>query len=375
METYRRYTCAAKGRGGISGQRRHYSNLEALRGIAALLVVLHHLSLQPGSILAGNRLLAQSWLFVDLFFVLSGFVIASVHATSQASGEAASGFLIRRLFRLYPLHLATLLAALALDVVDSTAALPGYPVMLGLNLAMVHSWGLVPGSVLNGPSWSISAEWAAYCLFAVIALVAPTLRQRLWVMAVVGLASLGALLFWRGGDLGGDLLLRVPRCLMSFALGTLVWGLLRDRQPLTARIAVITQLAIAMAMGAALMASASLPLLSLAMPLLSAMMIAAMVCDPGSVAARWLDRALPQWLGQHSYSLYMVHMPLFGALMIAGGDRLAPDLFALVGLALLALVSAATFRWIERPWREKGRTLARTVEQSRLVGRDPLQLI
>jgi hypothetical protein len=67
------------------GKRPFHANLEALRGIAALLVVLHHLSLTAGSVLSGVAPLRQGWLFVDLFFVLSGFVIASVHAESGQS--------------------------------------------------------------------------------------------------------------------------------------------------------------------------------------------------------------------------------------------------------------------------------------------------
>src|SRR6476646_9931362 len=98
-----------------SGDRRFHKNLEALRGIAALLVVLHHLSLNAGSVLGSIPLLKQGWLFVDLFFVLSGYVIASVHAESEPTTDAAKRFLIRRLFRLWPLHFATLIAALAVD--------------------------------------------------------------------------------------------------------------------------------------------------------------------------------------------------------------------------------------------------------------------
>src|SRR6185295_1034825 len=100
--------------------------LEAVRGIAALLVVLHHLSLNPGSLLAYVPLLQQGWLFVDLFFVLSGYVIAAVRAESPPTSQAARRFLIRRFFRLYPLHLATLLAALCIDLQSGTARLLGY---------------------------------------------------------------------------------------------------------------------------------------------------------------------------------------------------------------------------------------------------------
>ena len=348
--------------------RPYYGNLEALRGIAAGLVVLHHLALRHGTIIAGNSWLAQGWLFVDLFFVLSGFVIASAHARSAADGPSAKGFLIRRFFRLYPLHAVTLIAAMLLDVADSTAALPGYGWMVGLNLALVHSWGLVPGSVLNGPSWSISVEWAAYCLIAIVCLATASIRHRLAVMAVVGGVSAVMIIVYCGGALDGNLTFRLPRCLMSFSLGVLAWGWLRNRPPLGPRTAALGQLGAGAVMLALPALVASVPAAAMAMPLASAAMIAFMVRDPGSLARRLLDRRVPQWLGRHSYSLYLVHMPLFEASLRLGGRLLAPDLWLVLALVALAMVSALTYRWIEAPFRDLGRRLGRRTESSTSVG-------
>jgi peptidoglycan/LPS O-acetylase OafA/YrhL len=346
-----------------AARRPFHANLEALRGIAALLVVLHHLSLNAGSLLASVPILRQGWLFVDLFFVLSGYVIAAVHAESDATPAAARRFLIRRFFRLYPLHFATLLAALAIDFHNGTARLPGYAIMAGMNLTMTHSWGLVPGSVLNGPSWSISTEWAAYLLFAWICLATPLVRRRLLIIGGVGLLSFAALLVWRGGGLEGDLLFRLPRCLLSFALGAGVWAWCRGRPPLVRRSAAALQLLAGGAMAAMLAAAGLAPQLTLLMPVISAAMIAAMVRDPGSAVRRTLERPIPQWLGRCSYSLYLVHMPLFRALLLAtpGGwpdDPLAANLWVATALCLLFVAATLTQRWIERPWREFGRRLA-----------------
>ena len=346
-----------------TGNRPFHANLEAVRGIAALLVVLHHLSLNPGSLLAYVPLLQQGWLFVDLFFVLSGFVIAAVHAESPPTAQAARRFLIRRFFRLYPLHLATLLAALCIDLQSGTALLPGYGGMVAMNLTMTHAWGAVPGSILNAPSWSISTEWAAYLLFAGICLATRSTRRRLQLLGGVGLVSLASLLVWRGGSLDGDLALRLPRCLMSFALGAATWAWCRNRPPLAAARAGWWQLLIAGAMLLMLSAAGRQPHLTLLMPLLSAALIAVMVRDPGSAARRLLERPVPQWLGRCSYSLYLVHMPLFRCLILAtpGGwpDKpWAANFWVVMALAVLFLISGLTQAWIERPWREFGRRLA-----------------
>ena len=358
-----------------SSCRPHYGNLEALRGIAALVVVLHHLSLQPGTFLTDNAWLAQGWLFVDLFFVLSGFVIASVHAESPASETAAKGFLIRRFFRLWPLHLVTLVAALGIDVLSGEAGKPGYGVMLGLNLTMTQAWGFVPGSVLNGPSWSISVEWAAYLLFAGVCLTNANLRRRVGIMAMVGAISLAVLLVLRGGSLEGDLLLRLPRCLISFSLGVLLWAWSRDRAPLNPRVAALGQIGVGAAMIAVLPFTAKMPALGLTLPLLSAAMIALMVRDSGSAARAMLERPVPQWLGRHSYSLYLVHMPLFRWLFEAGADELPGNAWLVLSLGALALVSAVTYRLVEAPWRDRGRAIARRAERSGTLGKQPLQAV
>lgn len=343
-----------------------HRNLEALRGIAALLVVLHHLSLTPGSWLAAISPLHEGWLFVDQFFVLSGFVIASVHLGIPATGGAAKRFLVRRFFRLYPLHAATLAAALVVDVASGSAALPGYGVMLLFNLTLVHSWGMVPGSVLNGPSWSISAEWGAYLVMAGVGLVTASPRRRLALLGLVGAASFLSLVVWRGGSLDGDLLFRLPRCLMSFALGAGVWAWGRDRASLGRTAATIVQGAAAAGMAALLLSTAAHPRLTLMMPLLSALMIAAMARDPGSGLRRALETAGPQWLGRHSYSLYLVHMPLFHLLLLAtpGGWPASPGLatgWIAGALAALLAVSALTYRLIESPGRALGRHLSERI--------------
>ena len=252
-------------------------------------------------------------------------MIASVHAECEPTPLAARCFLIRRFFRLYPLHFATLLAALFLDFYGGTARLPGYGAMVLMNLTMTHAWGVVPGSVLNGPSWSISTEWAAYLLFAWICLVIPHWRRRIQLLGAIGLVSLATLIVLRGASLDGDLILRVPRCLMSFALGAVVWSWCRGARALAPGRACGLQLAVGAAMLGLLVVAGERPHLTLLMPLLSAAMIVAMVRDPGSAARRVLERPVPQWLGRTSYSLYLVHMPLFGCLLVAtGGWRAHP---------------------------------------------------
>src|SRR5215217_3096190 len=131
--------------------------LTALRFAAAMWVVSYHF--WPDLAGAAIPMLVQKgYLGVELFFVLSGFILSHVYL--QGFGESRfryGAFLWARIARVYPLHLATLLGVAALAVVASAAGLVmehrladwgAFPA----NLLMVHAWGLAPSAAFNHPS-------------------------------------------------------------------------------------------------------------------------------------------------------------------------------------------------------------------------------
>ena len=195
--------------------------LTSLRFFAAFWVVLFHywpklaVSFTPA-------LVSKGYLGVELFFVLSGFILCHVYLPAIEAGRYRYGdFLWARLSRIYPMHLATLIgmglmagAALAIGLsVDpnilSVAALPA-------NLLMVHAWGFAPVAGWNHPSWSISAEWFAYLTFPAFAAVAMQLRHRPLV-ALAGALGLIATLYTGFQAITGAPLTRA----------TIEWGALR----------------------------------------------------------------------------------------------------------------------------------------------------
>ena len=139
----------------------------------------------------GSPLVREGYVFVDFFFVLSGFVIAHAYGDRLAGGAELRDFLVRRIGRLWPLHLATLAAVLGLECVLSWLAsqhgLSVWPTFVGgksvdlllPNMLLVHSWALLKIS-WNGPSWSVSAELLAYVVFGVTLVLA---RHRTLVVA------------------------------------------------------------------------------------------------------------------------------------------------------------------------------------------------
>src|SRR6185312_3307871 len=139
-------------------------SLTALRGLAALTVLLFHAAAWPfGEQDAVPLPLGHGYLAVDLLFLLSGFVLMHVHQHDFGEGvtwPAVKSFFRARFARTYPVHLAMLLALLPFFSMGSEFS----------GIALVYSLFLTQGpwldhAVWNSFAWSVSAEWHAYLLF------------------------------------------------------------------------------------------------------------------------------------------------------------------------------------------------------------------
>jgi peptidoglycan/LPS O-acetylase OafA/YrhL len=138
---------------------RHNTVFDCYRGILALLVAAYHFL---GEWSGWKDFNISGYLAVDMFFVLSGFVLAPRFLNS--SNENVTAFVHWRLSRMYPLHLVTLFAFIALwclinGTISPTAGESSK--LLFQQLFMIHNVGLNPFLVYNEPSWSISVEFIA----------------------------------------------------------------------------------------------------------------------------------------------------------------------------------------------------------------------
>ncbi len=153
-------------------EHKYLANLTPLRGIAALWVVVFHFSDMVVTIVPTDesQLLHKGYLTVDLFFILSGFIICHVYQSSFQAGvsrTAFRNFAVARFARIYPLHVATLALTIALVPLtgwDETCD----PKAIPTNLLLMHSFGIHSIYTWNIPSWSISAEWWAYMAFPLL---------------------------------------------------------------------------------------------------------------------------------------------------------------------------------------------------------------
>ncbi len=192
-----------------SRKHEHFPVLDALRGCAAILVAQRHMS---GDFWAGQGFF-RTYLAVDLFFLLSGFVIAAAYSNRLETGQlSAQRFMLIRWIRLYPMYfLATALAILAaVPAIGLAATSTGWHVWAALGLTSAATFIFLPSHwlggislfVLNGPFWSLFYELIINAAYAVTARVLNNLRLVLVIAVALVVVITLALKIATGLDSG-----------------------------------------------------------------------------------------------------------------------------------------------------------------------------
>lgn len=336
--------------------------LTGVRFFLALGVVLFHYQLQwtlPGD----GGLLNRARLAVDVFFILSGFILTHVYLQGDGALDYRR-FLAARFARIYPAHLFILLAMLGLVLAAPILGVglePGRfnPADFVGSLLLVQAW--FPRETLalwNGPAWSLSAEWFAYLAFPAYAALALRLRARPWVII-----SLAAIAFFvldaiyraefgrvlpRAEDSMGILRI-VPEFL--YGIGLYYLG---QRWTFSPRVSVMIALAATVALlslmqfgvdDRIIVAAAGPFILSLAL------------LEKARVRT-FLSHPLALFAGEASFALYLVHIPILmvwrnGAQALTGwpGDY-RMGLGELAPMLVLTLAAAAAIHvFVEQPGR------------------------
>lgn len=177
-------------------------SLTALRGIAAIWIVLHHFWPQTSS--ATPFLISKGYLAVDLFFILSGVVLYLVYSDAIRSHQFDfKRFALNRFARLYPVHFATMVIAALILILGPKLGIAGRPApydfgkMILLHATLLHAWGISETGGLNYPSWSLSAEAFGYALFPLLAFATLKMRFALaWSSIFLFSCMFFAQLYW-----------------------------------------------------------------------------------------------------------------------------------------------------------------------------------
>jgi peptidoglycan/LPS O-acetylase OafA/YrhL len=369
-----------------------FAPLESLRGVAALIVVMYHaVWTNP---ITGLRFFQNSPLMVDFFFVLSGFVMFHSYGQKLHALTGVFRFLWLRIGRLYPLHLVFVLVFLLFECAKFVAEKrfgivadkPPFTVNSGYalftNLLLIHSLGVHNSLTFNYPSWSISTEFYAYVLFAVVRSLLPDLRYFIVAAIVIVIASVATLLDVNvvslanaGFDWG------FFRCCGGFFLGTLVYCIYSHSRAEGCNYA----RAAGSFWVSPLVFAVTIVVLSsvdpdgrwtYVLPLLSGCVILSIVMVPQPVMQSLLSSRPLTWLGRVSYSLYMVHAAIAWVttqiltivlkypktVLVDGHGAATPPAVGLGALAvyvsIVLVLSHFTYQLIEEPWRKRSRRLA-----------------
>jgi peptidoglycan/LPS O-acetylase OafA/YrhL len=297
--------------------RTHFRVLDSWRGVAALLVALFHLNVF--SAIYSMEIIRNGFLFVDFFFVLSGFVITHSYADRFGTLGGVGKFAIRRFGRLWPLHAVVLLAFVVVEAARAVSAARGAsfdkppftdassPGSILTNLAFGQSFGIEKQLTWNPLSWSICAEFWTYLIFAAALFIVSTWLRRtrfaseIFIAAIlIGSASILMLLSQHGIDVTFDL--GLARCIYGFLVGHLTYRLWQAVSHAAFRAELLE---VATLVAATLYVSmAGHTGYSFFAPLVFAVVVFVFAFEAGLVSSLLLNKT-SAWLGRISYSIYM----------------------------------------------------------------------
>lgn len=331
-------------------------NLDFLRLVASVAIVWHHSHhfwYPPDTRAADSARSDGLALFVDLFFMISGFVMAFVYRGRLGSVAAFADFYWRRIARLYPLHLVVLGFTIAVWAVlltrGASDTAPSFAPSCIVQTALLMQEYFDCGSpyTFNGVTWSVSVEMGLYVLLPLLLMIVSASPALFALLAVAGAGSAFAL-YAPGGDV-----LALPNLMrgwLGFCIGILA-AQLRKRLPGRAAIPVLVPLLTAMLLAEMLLGAPHLASFLTA----ALLFVVAVICDRERRIAPGVRQLSP--LGQLTYSMYIWHSLPILIFMNVVADKMFPGnvpvLVAMTALTwgLVLALSYWSYFWIELPMR------------------------
>lgn len=353
----------------IANQTNQLKHLDMLRFIAAAGIVFHHsreFFYAPDMRAAVRGDTSGLALFVDLFFVISGFIIAHVYSAKIVDLKSYGAFMQRRIGRLAPLHWLTMLISIILFGIAVSLGIharhpPSFePECLLKTALLVHGFLDCSGSIHNGISWSISVEMVMYIAFPAFLFLA---RRSLLFLIAIQIFALLFMMFKLSGSAatlqsieGWENASPLGRATVSFNAGIVIW-FCRDR---IARL-LVPDLFFFLLIGAMIVFFEFEKNVLINLVLIFGVVAAAVSRDFGYIKnssriGKWSDYL--SYGGQFTYSIYMWHGLVILVFMNIIADKiLRLQFWGMIGVAcftylFLAVVSFVSFRLIETPARQ-----------------------
>ncbi|EMH4032091.1 glucans biosynthesis protein [Klebsiella oxytoca] len=334
--------------------------LDGLRGIFALTVALSHYF---GSQLGWHNYPFQNaYISVDFFFILSGFVLAHVYGIAIASGSMSnSKFIFYRFARMYPLHIASMVAVGIIYWVSQRGLPFEEPLFSGVaNIFLLQNMGFVSGWSWNDPSWSISVEFWVSVFFV------PWFIQRVKtnVLLLISLMCYASLYIAYGSLMvGHEIMYGIVtsgfiRCIAGVALGI---SICRMAQWLPSRelnngqsfiLGSVDLLLFAVIINLVYQTTPVGKLSFLPIPLIALLMLS--LANSNSWFHKVIGNKVAVWLGDVSYSVYLIHTPIIlimGAILPSINLSFTTKLIIFIVFTLV--LSQIVHRYFERPCYER----------------------
>ncbi|MGO7904452.1 acyltransferase family protein [Rhizobium leguminosarum] len=335
--------------------RQFFTALEALRGIAAIMVIFRHTEGALGPIPA-----SVSYLAVDLFFLLSGVVLANSYEKRLATGQISpAGFLLQRIVRLYPLYLLSLPIGLFSYALQNGLDCFTLAELLLKAILFIPSTNLESLFPFNGPSWSLFFELWAGALFSVL-LVRLSLRSLLAIAVGAAGIALYAALAEGNLDIGYQptyFIFGFSRVLFSFSLGICLYRLYDIQKPIMANNGNIIGLLLC---GCLIFITGISASTFFGFPYFD--FLICLVVFPAIVwlAMRTRQTGLVElafcWLGRLSYPIYILHAPVFSllhSLRQKGFGLPASPAVGMVVVLAIFIVAGIVAIYFDEPVRKK----------------------
>ena len=366
-------------------ERTRYDILDGLRGVAALMVLLYHVFNDAKSFFVWPTPVNEfyhSFLGVDFFFILSGFVMGYFYDRQWGNSMALGGFIRRRLIRLHPMVVMGVVLGAIAFLIQGCTKWDGTEVsMQALMLATLLGFFMIPSPSsievrgnteifpLNGPHWSLFFEYVGSLLYGLLLHRLSTKWLRVWVTcSIVSIAGF-ALLTEDGGIAYGwssepmNLLGGALRMLYAYPMGLLMARVFRERQPkpIKGHVFLLCSLALAILLGFPSLGSKDANTIFQLVCILSFFPTIIWFGARGIVSG-WRQKAV-SFIGRLSYPLYATHFPLIYLYITwVGSDGhpyegysqpWVPALLTLVASVLIATLCLLAYDEPLRKWLNK----------------------
>ncbi|MEG3123309.1 acyltransferase family protein [Sphingomonas sp. GB1N7] len=337
-----------------------------LRGVAALIVVAYHLQFAGYRLpfKVASDLFDRGYLMVDLFFILSGFILTYVHrAKNSVDYVDYQNFMITRFIRIYPLHIFCLSYLLIVaGGADLILFATGYKTvfldwsifslkLLLAQITLINGW-FFTRSGWNTPTWSISVEILSYAIFPFLAFFLT--KRRIATTVILLFSALFYVIisfYFENLDFIGRI--AVLRCFAGFGLGMIICHKRMLIDNISGKILSIFQLLILCGIFLAMKKNINDGMI---IPLLCGLVLFTS-CDRG-LLSDIISGKIFQFLGKISYSIYLNHVclllivqPIWSRMIVAINRSFYFDSLWLypIFFGLVIAISTVTYRYVELP--------------------------